>query len=316
MCLYFQGGQKTPMCPESAQDKDLSQQLANAKADLNETREKLAAQEQMAAIGVLTAGIAHEIKNPLNFINNFSDMTTDLLKELETALEKPLQAADVATKEDIRSIMSDIVENCKKINVHGKRAESIVKNMLIQARTATVEKIPTDINVLLDEYLSLAYHGLRAQNATFNIKMEKDLDITIPPLEVSPQGMGRVFLNIINNGLYAANEKFKNFSDQEKAAGKLPTITLNTSQTDKEVIIKIKDNGIGIPENIRQKIFEPFFTTKPVGQGTGLGLPLCHDIIVKDHGGKLEVVSTPGEFTEFVITLSKEKLPATQLETK
>jgi signal transduction histidine kinase len=296
----------------TASDKEVAQQLTDTKAvlektltSLQETREELAAQEQMASIGVLTAGIAHEIKNPLNFINNFSDITVDLLKELSDALKQPLASQEAAIREDIVGMIDDITDNCKKINTHGKRAESIVKNMLVQARTAAVEKTPTDLNVLLDEYMSLAYHGMRAQCVNFNIKMLKDLDITIGPQNVSSQGMGRVFLNIINNGLYAAKEKFDKLSDADKASGLLPTITLSTAQDANNIIIKIRDNGSGIPPDIREKIFEPFFTTKPVGQGTGLGLPMCHDIIVKDHGGKLEVLSEPGEYTEFVITLPK-----------
>jgi len=173
--------------------------------------------------------------------------------------------------------------------------------MLIQARTSEVEKSLIDINSLLEEYLNLSYHGMRAQNNQLNIKIEKNLDKTIQPILADQQSIGRVFLNIINNGLYAANEKSK-----VKNVDFMPTITILTSQDENNVIIKIKDNGNGIPESIRAKIFEPFFTTKPAGQGTGLGLPICYDIVVTEHNGKLEIESTPGEFTEFIITLPKK----------
>lgn len=267
---------------------------------LKEVQQQLMIQEKMASVGLLAAGIAHEIKNPLNFINNFSDMTVELMDELKEELKTPLEGASDETKQAVNSIIEDIVTNCKKINEHGKRAESIIKNMLIQARTSEVEKTLLDANALLEEYLNLSYHGMRAQNNQLNVKIEKYLDKNIKPILVNQQSIGRVFLNIINNALYAANEKSK------KGGDFMPTITISTAQNDQSVIIKIKDNGNGIPENIRTKIFQPFFTTKPAGQGTGLGLPICYDIVVNEHSGKLEVESTPGEFTEFIITLPKK----------
>jgi signal transduction histidine kinase len=191
--------------------------------------------------------------------------------------------------------------NCEKINEHGKRAASIIQNMLIHARTSKVDKSDIDINSLLEEYLNLAYHGMRAQNSAFNAKFEKNLDKNLGKINANQQSLGRVFLNIINNGLYAANEKAQKINKDFIAM-----ITITTSQSDKEVLIKIKDNGNGMPLEVQKKIFEPFFTTKPVGQGTGLGLPICYDIVVNELQGKLDVVSKEGEYTEFTITIPKE----------
>ncbi|MFI4937334.1 MAG: sensor histidine kinase [Candidatus Berkiellales bacterium] len=284
---------------------DKNQQLEQAIKSLKDTQQQLISQEKMASIGMLMAGIAHEIKNPLNFINNFSDTTIEMLQELKDEVEKIANLPE-ETKNTLKEIIEDVSMTCKKINEHGKRAESIIKNMLIQSRSAETEKTPIDINALLEEYLNLAYHGLRAQNNKFNAKIEKHLDPNLGLIPASPQNIGRVFLNIINNGLYAANEK----SEREIAKGTkppfMPVIMISTEQTPKEVIIKIKDNGNGIPDEIKDKIFEPFFTTKPVGQGTGLGLPICYDIIVEEHKGKLEVNSKLGEFSEFIIVLPKE----------
>ncbi len=282
--------------------QDDHQQLITAEQNLKDVQQQLMIQEKLASVGMLAAGIAHEIKNPLNFINNFADMTVELLDELKEELAKPLQDVDEETKQAVNSTIDDIVINCKKINEHGKRAESIIKNMLIQARTSEVEKAPLDVNALLEEYLNLAYHGMRAQNNKMNVKIEKHLDKNIKPIMADQQSIGRVFLNIINNGLYAANEKAEQLDSSF-----MPTITIASEQNEKQVIIKIRDNGNGIPENLRKKIFEPFFTTKPAGQGTGLGLPICYDIVVDEHSGSLDVVSTPGEFTEFIIVLPKDK---------
>lgn len=287
-----------PKSKENGDDKN--KQCETLEQNLKDIQQQLVIQEKLASVGMLTAGIAHEIKNPLNFINNFADMTVELLDELKEELEKPLENAPEETKQAVNSTIDDIVINCKKINEHGKRAESIIKNMLIQARTSDVEKAPLDINALLEEYLNLAYHGMRAQNNKLNVKIEKNIDKSILPVMVDQQSIGRVFLNIINNGLYAANDK------AEKISGNfMPTITINSEQDENSVIIKIKDNGNGIPEHVRAKIFEPFFTTKPAGQGTGLGLSICYDIVVSQHGGSLDVVSSPGEYTEFIIKLPK-----------
>lgn len=278
----------------------------NLTEQLKAAQQQLITQEKMASIGMLTAGIAHEIKNPLNFVNNFSDMTVELVDELKEEIAKT-ENLNESQKESIDGIIEDIGTNCKKINEHGKRAESIIKNMLIQTRASNVDKIPVDINQLLEEYLNLAYHGLRAQNNKFNAKMEKQLDATLPKITASPQSIGRVFLNIINNGLYEANKKSEQFASQLLNTIFMPTISISSAQDDGNIIIKIKDNGNGIKEDVITKIFEPFFTTKPAGEGTGLGLPICYDIVTKEHGGKLDVVSKVGEFTEFIITLPKDK---------
>lgn len=280
--------------------------LKALQTELEDAHRQIDAQEKLASVGILSAGIAHEIKNPLNFINNFSETTIEILTDLKEALKPVLEKTESATKEDVEGLIEEIGQNCEKIISHGKRAESIIKNMLIQARTSHVDKEPVDLNALLDEFVNLAYHGMRAQDSQFNAKIEKHLDPKLPILKVSPQSLGRVFLNLINNALYAINEKAKILREKGKESGYMPTITINSSQTDTHVIIKIRDNGEGIPNEIQPKIFERFFTTKPAGHGTGLGLPICHDIVVKEHNGKLSVKSTPHEFTEFIIELPKQ----------
>lgn len=271
---------------------------------LRHAQQQLMAQEQMASIGMLTAGIAHEIKNPLNFINNFSDTTVEMLEELKEELAK-LNVLSDDNNSQINEIMNDIEMNCKKINEHGKRAESIIKNMLIQSRTTGSEKVITNVNILLEEYLNLAYHGMRAHNSNFNVKIEKALEPNLEKITICQQNMGRVFLNIINNGLYALNKKQKRLEEINEETNYMPTIRVSTEQDEKSVIVKIWDNGDGIPEDLRNKIFEPFFTTKPAGEGTGLGLSLCADI-VKEHNGKLEIETQDQEFTQFIITLPKD----------
>lgn len=282
--------------------KILENKLNESSQQLIELQSQLVQQEKMASIGALTAGIAHEIKNPLNFINNFSDMTIELISEVKEETKKLPDTTPKEILEAMKSLFEEIETSCKKINEHGKRAESIVRNMLIQARNVEGERINCNINNLLDEYYNLAYHGMRAQNSKFNAKFEKHFDPTLPEIMVSPQSMGRVFLNIINNGLYAANQKYEKSGNTSDF---IPTITITTLQDEENIIVKIQDNGEGIPEELRQKIFEPFFTTKPAGQGTGLGLPICYDIVVKEHGGKLDILSIPNEFTEFILLLPK-----------
>lgn len=297
-------GEKTPgkNAPLSNVENN---QLEEASKKLINMQDQLMAQEKMASIGMLTAGIAHEIKNPLNFINNFSDMTVEMIEELKAEIARLPESTPKDIISSINTIVNDIATNCQKINEHGKRAESIIKNMLIQSRSVEDEKIPYNMNALLDEYLNLAYHGMRAQNSKFNAKIEKHFDPSLPNITVSPQSMGRVFLNIINNGLYAANDKAEKLAQPH--ATYMPTLTVTTLQDENNIIIKIHDNGEGIPENLRKKIFEPFFTTKPAGKGTGLGLPICYDIVVKEHHGKLEINSVANEFTEFVLVLPKDK---------
>jgi len=277
-----------------------NKQLEDTMNTLQEAQEQLVVQEKMASIGVLTAGIAHEIKNPLNFINNFSDMNAEMLDELK---EEILQLKNVPdeNKEIIEGIIEDIEINCQKVNEHGKRAESTVKNMLLQSRNSDDQAELTDINKLVEEYLNLAYHGMRAQDVNFNVKMVKELDNALPQLTISQQNIGRVILNIINNALYAAYEKKAKIADLPESF--MPTVTVWTKFDNEYVYIGIRDNGIGISEEGQKKVFEPFYTTKPAGLGTGLGLPICHDIVVEDHNGDLKLESKLNEWTEFTIVL-------------
>ncbi len=244
----------------------------------------------MASLGELTAGIAHEIQNPLNFINNFSEVNAELSDELEAEAVK-------GNIEEVRNIAKDIKENSEKINRHGKRADGIVKGMLQHSRTSTGLKEPTDINALADEYLRLSYHGLRAKNSAFNATMKTDFDSGVGAIPIIPQDIGRVLLNLYNNAFYAVSEK-------KKVAGAAyePTVSVSTKRTGDQVEIRVKDNGDGVPQKVVDKIFQPFFTTKPTGQGTGLGLSLSYDTI-KSQGGELKVNSTEGEGAEFVVIL-------------
>jgi len=271
----------------------LSQQkneLAQTLTELKNTQAQLVQSEKMASLGELTAGIAHEIQNPLNFVNNFSELNRELVVDMNLELER-------SNYEEAKKIAIDIVANEIKINEHGKRAESIVKGMLQHSRTSTGQKEPTDINTLCDEYLRLCYHGMRARDKSFNANMELQLDKTIGKIDVVPQDFGRVLLNICNNAFHAVNEK-----RMKSPNGYSPEVMLATRRIGNVVEITIKDNGNGIPEKNLDKIFQPFFTTKPTGQGTGLGLSLSYDVI-KAHGGKIEVSSKEGVGTEFLIQL-------------
>jgi signal transduction histidine kinase len=244
----------------------------------------------MASLGELTAGIAHEIQNPLNFVNNFSEVSNELIDEMNNELEK-------GEIEEAREIASDLKQNLEKINHHGKRADAIVKGMLQHSRKSTGQKEPTDINALADEYLRLSFHGLRAKDKNFNATIETDFDNSIGKINIIPQDIGRVLLNLFNNAFYAVNEqKNKNLISYE------PKVFVHTQKCDGKIQISVRDNGNGIPKKILDKIFQPFFTTKPTGQGTGLGLSLSYDII-KAHGGEIKVESEEGEGSEFVIQL-------------
>ncbi len=247
----------------------------------------------MASLGELTAGIAHEIQNPLNFINNFSDVSTELVNEMENALQKN-------DKEEAIIIASDIKENLQKINHHGKRADAIVKGMLQHSRASAGKKEPTDINALADEYLRLSYHGLRAKDKDFNAVFTTEFDKSIGKIEVVPQDIGRVLLNLYNNAFYSVNEKRK--APALKGENYEPTVWVTTKRAGNKVEFSVRDNGNGIPQKVVDKIFQPFFTTKPTGQGTGLGLPLSYDII-KAHGGEMRVETKKGEGAEFIIQL-------------
>jgi len=258
--------------------------------ELKTTQAQLIQSEKMASLGELTAGIAHEIQNPLNFVNNFSEVNTELIDELEQEVNK-------GDLDEVKAIAKNIKENEQKINHHGKRADAIVKGMLQHSRSSSGQKEPTDINALVDEYLRLAYHGLRAKDKSFNAIMKTDFDETIGHINIIPQEIGRVILNLINNAFYVVNEKKK--QDQN---GYEPTVSVSTKNINGKVQITVSDNGNGIPQKVLDKIFQPFYTTKPTGQGTGLGLSLSYDI-VKAHGGELKVKTKEGEGSDFMISL-------------
>jgi signal transduction histidine kinase len=289
-------GDLTQHLSASARDEigDLTHAFNKMVKDLKDAEDKIiAAQaqlihaEKMASLGQMTAGIAHEIQNPLNFVNNFSDINIDLIKEID----------DIESEDERRELLSDIKMNLSKIAQHGKRADSIVKNMLMHSRVSSIERQATDINSLCEEYLQLSYHGLRAKNPDFNCRIDKFYGEGIPKIDTMPQDIGRMLLNIVNNAFYAMEAKKKVVTGEYK-----PTLTYTTEKKGDNVIIRIRDNGMGIPQSVKEKIFDPFFTTKPTGEGTGLGLSISYDII-KAHQGQLAVESKEGEFTEFVITL-------------
>ncbi|MEO7120128.1 MAG: ATP-binding protein, partial [Ginsengibacter sp.] len=258
--------------------------------ELKSTQAQLIQREKMASLGELTAGIAHEIQNPLNFVNNFSEVNTELIDELE-------ELANNGNIEEIKAIAKDIRENEEKINHHGKRADAIVKGMLQHSRSSTGVKEPTDINALSDEYLRLAYHGLRAKDKNLNAKIKTDFDESIGKINIISQDIGRVLLNLYNNAFYATNEK-----KQQAGNSYQPIIAVSTKKIHDKIEIKVSDNGNGIPQPLIDKIFQPFFTTKPAGQGTGLGLSLSYDII-KAHGGEIKVESNETEGSQFIIIL-------------
>jgi signal transduction histidine kinase/ligand-binding sensor domain-containing protein len=266
-------------------------QLKKSLEDLTSTQAQLIQSEKMASLGELTAGIAHEIQNPLNFVNNFSDVNKELLAELNEEIDK-------GNYDDAKTIAKDVIDNEEKINHHGKRAEAIVNGMLQHSRSSSGQKESTDINELCDEYLRLAYHGLRAKDKSFNAELKTEFDESIGKINIVPQDIGRVVLNLINNAFYAVDERKKQIGD-----GYEPIVSVSTQKINGKVEIKVADNGNGIPQKILDKIFQPFFTTKPTGQGTGLGLSLAYDI-VKAHGGEMKVETKEGEGSTFIIHLS------------
>ena len=299
---------------------DAYRQLDATLQNLKSMQQQLVTQEKLASLGQLTAGIAHEIKNPLNFVNNFAALSIDLAKELKEELVKH-NAKNVNGDgfKNIEEIIDSLIQNAEKINHHGKRADSIVKSMMQHARGSSGQREPADINHLLDEALNLTYHGLRANDASFNVTIEKEYDETIGKLDVVPQDLSRVFLNILGNACYAANQKGK---EGERVSGSVgenespslshsparsfkPTLFVSTKNLGDKIEIRIRDNGNGIPPEIRDKIFNPFFTTKPTGQGTGLGLSISYDIIVQQHRGEIKVETEEGKFTEFVVRLPR-----------
>ena len=265
-----------------------------ALSDLRRAQDRLVQAEKMASLGQLTAGIAHEIKNPLNFVNNFAELSVDLLDELHDAV-----TSNLATESE--EIATMLKSNLARIAEHGRRADSIVKNMLLHSRSGPSESRSVDLNAVIEEALNLAYHGARAETPGFNITIERRLDPAAGMVEMFPQDFTRVMLNLIANGFYAARQR----ADANGISAFAPTLTLTTRDQGDQVEIRVRDNGTGIASDVREKIFEPFFTTKPAGEGTGLGLSLSYDIVVKQHGGQLIVDSRPNEFTEFCITLPR-----------
>ncbi|TBX23419.1 sensor histidine kinase [Jiulongibacter sediminis] len=274
--------------------EDQKNSLQEALVNLKSTQNQLIQSEKLASLGELTAGIAHEIQNPLNFVNNFSEINGELLTELKEEISK-------GNQEEIDFILKDLVENEEKIAYHGKRADAIVKSMLQHSRRTEGDFEPTDINTLADEYLRLAYHGLRAKDKSFNANFSTELAEDIPLLKVKQQDIGRVILNLINNAFYAVNERRSSGDADYK-----PEVKVITRNQKNWVEIEVKDNGTGIPDQVKSKIFQPFFTSKPAGQGTGLGLSLSYDIITAGHKGKLSMKSKEGAGTSFIIQLPKE----------
>ncbi len=285
-----------------SQVKERTAQLEYSLEELKSTQNQLVQREKMASLGELTAGIAHEIQNPLNFVNNFSEVSIELIEELQQEAPNGEGGGD---------LLADITQNLQKINYHGKRASSIVKSMLEHSRTSLGTVELTDLNALIDEYLLLSYHSFRAKDKTFNATMHKDFDQNVGKIKVVPQDFGRVMLNLFNNAFYAVNQRATG-SPPLRVESYKPTVTVSTRRTilpldgtprGAAVEIRIKDNGIGIPETIAAKVFQPFFTTKPTGQGTGLGLSLSYDIVTKGHNGTLELITQENEGTEFIITI-------------
>ena len=269
--------------------------------DLQAAQANLIQAEKMASLGQLTAGIAHEIKNPLNFVNNFAGLSIELLDELKESAAPGIATLDDDTRADIDETVEMLTGNLDKIAEHGKRADNIVKSMLEHSRGVSGERREVDLNALVDEALNLAYHGARAQDQSFNIALERDFQPGLAPIEVAPQEMTRVFLNLFSNGFYAATKRAR---DSGNGAFH-PTLTVTTRDRGDVVEVTVRDNGTGIPPEIRDKLFQPFFTTKPTGEGTGLGLSISYDIITQQHGGTITVESEPGAYTEFTIRLPR-----------
>jgi signal transduction histidine kinase len=269
--------------------------LERSLEELRATQDQLIHAEKMASLGELTAGIAHEIQNPLNFVNNFSEVSKELIIEAREEM-------DAGEADEVLAILGDLKDNMDKINYHGHRASSIVRSMLDHSRVSTGERVETDINSLCDEYLRLAYHGMRARDRSFNADFALNLDPSIPRLKVAPQDIGRVLLNLINNAFQAVSARFS-FHENEDYT---PSVIVATKSMGDQIEISVADNGTGIPDDIKNKIFQPFFTTKPTGEGTGLGLSISYDIITKGHGGQMKVTTQSGKGTTFRVTIPTE----------
>jgi signal transduction histidine kinase/ligand-binding sensor domain-containing protein len=280
------------------ENADAYRRLATLIDDLKATQDKLVTQSKLAALGALTAGIAHEIKNPLNFVTNFASLSVDLVEELRDELNRDIELLGIQRLTELEEILSMLKQNASKVQEHGKRADSIVKSMLQHSRGSTGDRQPTDVNAMLEEVINLTYHGMRAQDSNFNIRIEKFLDESIGRIDAIPQELSRAFLNIITNACYEANRH-----KHDAGSDFMPTLTVTSQRLENQVKVSIRDNGNGIPEEVRTKLFTPFFTTKPAGQGTGLGLSITWDIIVHQHNGQISFDTRDGEFTEFVILL-------------
>ncbi len=284
--------------------RDRTRELEKSLEDLHAAQDRLVQSEKLASLGQLTAGIAHEIKNPLNFVNNFSALSVELLDELDEALRgSPL---DRKTRAEITELSDSLKDNLKRVVQHGQRADSIVKNMLLHSRAGTGERRDVDVNALVEESLNLAFHGARAEKPGFNVTLKRDFDPAAGSVSAFPQEITRVVLNLVANGFYATVKR-----KETQASGYEPTLIASTRSIGDQVQIRIRDNGVGIPDAVKAEMFNPFFTTKPAGEGTGLGLSLSHDIIVKQHGGAIDVATSPGDFTEFTITLPRAAAQST-----
>jgi signal transduction histidine kinase len=277
--------------------------LRAAHDQLKAAQANLIQAEKMASLGQLTAGIAHEIKNPLNFVNNFAELSRELLDELKEAIDSILGGNRT---EDLGELMATLDGNLAKIAEHGRRADGIVKSMLLHSRGDSGERQQSDLNALIEEALNLAFHGARAQDQSFNVTLERDLDPTLGPIEIVPQDITRVFLNLFGNAFYAVSKRRHEATDSAFA----PVLSVMTRNRGENVEVRVHDNGIGMPPEVRDKAFTPFFTTKPTGEGTGLGLSISYDIVVHEHGGKIAVDSQPGEFTEFTLHLPRHPAAA------
>ena len=281
--------------------------LRAAHEELKATQASLIHAEKMASLGQLTAGIAHEIKNPLNFVNNFASLSVELLDELKETVRPVIAALGTDKRAAVDEVVDMLTANLEKIAEHGRRADGIVKSMLAHSRGASGERQRADLNALTEEALNLAYHGARAQDPNFNITLDREFDRTIAPIELVPQDISRVLLNLFGNGFYAADKRRREGTDAEFR----PVLKVVTRDLGNEVEIRVRDNGIGIPTELHDKLFQPFFTTKPTGEGTGLGLSISYDIVTQQHGGTITVDSRVGEFTEFTIRLPRSRQTAT-----
>lgn len=288
--------------------RERTQELSQALENLQATQKELVVQEKMASLGALTAGIAHEIKNPLNFVNSFAALSIELAGDLYELVNQQVDCFDAESRQEIGQILDDLQQNAASIHEEGLRADSIVGSMLLHARSSSGKAQETDLNALVAEAVKLAYHSMKSKKVNFQVRVETDYDSTIELLWLVPQELSRVFVNLVNNAYYAMYEKKKELSAKEQY-DYVPRLTIRTKNYPNSVEIRIRDNGPGISEEVRQKLFNPFFTTKPTGEGTGLGLSITYDIIVHGHQGSINVQTEEGHYSEFIIRLFKKKVP-------